>query len=310
VILERNRLVGRRVARIWAATGLTPVCVEDPKDVPAALAGAGLLCADAFDGEVVRAALREHPALLGALFTAEPLERALRLCVDEPRLSHVFGRASFETTPHDADLALFARRLTHPSAGLPFSAFLAWGSSGLKQTVASTAALEAAVASVQELVARLGLPKRVGEMFGELAHELLMNAIYDAPVDGHGRPRHAHDRKARVELGAAEAATLRVGCDGTRLALQVSDPFGRLERAQVFAGLARGLRGQMDTQRGGAGLGLAVCANATVGLTFDVSPGHRTEVTGVFDLDLNLREFRGQAKSLHYFGGATGRALS
>jgi hypothetical protein len=138
-------------------------------------------------------------------------------------------------------------------------------------------------------------------MYGELAHELLMNALYDAPVDAHGRARHAHDRKAQVALAPEEAAVVRVGCDGVRLVLQVTDPFGRLERGHVFGGLLRGLKGQMDTARGGAGLGLAVCANATVALVFDVAPGQRTEATGVFDLDLNLREFRSQAKSLHFF---------
>jgi len=44
---------------------------------------------------------------------------------------------------------------------------------------------------------------------------------------------------------------------------------------------------------------------ATTGLVFDVVPGHKTEVTGVFDLDLNLREFRGQAKSVHFFREVT-----
>jgi len=34
---------------------------------------------------------------------------------------------------------------------------------------------------------------------------------------------------------------------------------------------------------------------------FDVVAGKHTEVTGVFELDLNLREFRTQAKSLHFF---------
>jgi hypothetical protein len=36
-------------------------------------------------------------------------------------------------------------------------------------------------------------------------------------------------------------------------------------------------------------------------MVFDVVRGKRTEVTGIFDLDLNLREFRTQGKSLHYF---------
>jgi hypothetical protein len=29
--------------------------------------------------------------------------------------------------------------------------------------------------------------------------------------------------------------------------------------------------------------------------------GRRTEVTGIFDLDLSQREFRAQAKSIHFF---------
>ena len=310
IILERNRLVARRIARIWGATGLDPVCVEDPQDLPAALPEAALLAADVFDADVVRAALRERPELMGALFTAEPLDRALGLAALEPRIMHVFGRPSFEETPRDWELALVARRLGHTHGSLPFGAFLAWGYTGFKESVAGSAQLGATVANVHGFMARLGLPKRIGEMFGELAHELLMNAVYDAPVDGNGRARHAHDRKTAVVLHPEEAAMLRVGCDGVRLALQVTDPFGRLERSHVFAGLQRGLRGQMDTARGGAGLGLTVCANATIALVFDVVPGHKTEVTGVYDLDLNLREFRSQAKSLHFFAGAAGRGVT
>jgi len=57
----------------------------------------------------------------------------------------------------------------------------------------------------------------------------------------------------------------------------------------------------MDTSHGGAGLGMMVCHNSTAAMFFDVAAGKHTEVTGVFELDLNLREFRTQAKSLHFF---------
>jgi hypothetical protein len=301
IVLERNKLVGRRIARIWACAGYATVIVEDSKDLPAALPGATLLGADAFDADVVRGALRAETGLRAALWTAEPLDRSLRHLVEEPRLSNVFGRAGFETTPREWELALVARRLAHRE-GAPFSAYIGWGHTGFKDQVASSTQRDVAVGHVQRYIERLGLPRRVGEMFGELAHELLMNALYDAPVDRQGRPRHAHDRKAAVQLGDGEAATLRIGCDGVRLAMQVTDPFGRLERRHVFDGMARGLRGQMDASGGGAGLGMTVCLGSTVVLVFDVVPGHKTEVTGVFDLDLNLREFRGQAKSVHFFG--------
>ena len=140
-------------------------------------------------------------------------------------------------------------------------------------------------------------------MFGELGHELLMNAIYDAPIDrASGRPTYAQDRKADVRLADDERPTVRLGCDGSNLVLQVRDPFGRLERRHVFDGLARGLAGgEMDRSHGGAGLGMMVCHNSCSALFFDVAKQSRTEVTALFELDMNLRELRTQAKSLHFW---------
>ena len=48
----------------------------------------------------------------------------------------------------------------------------------------------------------------------ELAHELLMNAMYDAPTDSRGRPRYSYDRKQDIVLDEGEVPTLRLGTDG------------------------------------------------------------------------------------------------
>jgi hypothetical protein len=303
VVLERNKLVNRRIARLWTCAGFEVVVVEDPAELPKHVPGAGLVAADVFDGDVIIGLLRQHPDLRAVLWTAEPIDRSLRYAVEEPRISNVFGRANFESTPRDFELLMLARRMLRPGdGGPPFSSLLAWGFTGFQEQVRDTAGRDAAVGRVQRYIDRMGVPKRVGEMFGELAHELLMNAIYDAPADASGKARHAHDRKAHVVLDDREAATLKLACDGARLAIQVSDPFGRLQRKHVFAGLARGLKGgQMDQSHGGAGLGMTVCHQNTVAMIYDVVRGQKTEVTGLFDLDLNLREFRTQAKSLHYF---------
>ena len=195
------------------------------------------------------------------------------------------------------------RRLVSPvGEPPPLAAYLAWGFSSIELAVGTAAARDEAVAKVQAFIAALQVPKRIAEMFGELAHELLMNALYDAPVDAHGRPRFAQDRKTDVALAHAEQAILRVATDGNQIALQVRDPFGRLERRHVMDGLARGLAGgELDTSGGGAGLGMMVCHNSSAAMFFDVVRGRLTEVTATFELDLNLREFRTQAKSLHYF---------
>jgi hypothetical protein len=93
----------------------------------------------------------------------------------------------------------------------------------------------------------------------------------------------------------------RCGSDGVRIAVEIVDHFGRLERKHVFGGLVRGLKaGQMDTAGGGAGLGMLVSYRSTTALFFDVEKNLRTRVTGLFDLDLNLREFRLLPKTIHF----------
>jgi hypothetical protein len=303
VLIERNKLVGRRVARVLGGAGFVVRLFEEPPAGDDAVDGALLVVADAFDAQVVARWLRtthHRPSLRAVLYTASESDRLIPLCLAEARVQTILGRPSFESPPREAELLAVARRVLSPSAA-PFESHLAWGATTVSRQVAETAARDGAVAEVTAFAAKLGAPKRVGEMLGELTHELLMNAIYDAPVDEHGRPRFAHDRKAEVRLHPRDAATLRFASDGVRIAVEVEDRFGRLTRDHVFGGLARGLQGgEQDRSGGGAGLGLLVAWRSTTALHFDVEPGRRTRVTGLFDLDLNLREFRQFPKTIHF----------
>jgi len=305
VILERNKLVGRKVARLFLATGASAVTIEEPAALPAVLDGADVVCADTFDGDLVADSLRARPGLRGVLWTAEPLRRSLRYLAESPAIDHVLGRRDFESPPRAWELTMIARRLQGVAAP-PLGAYLDWGFSALELDVRATADRDAATAKIQDFIAALQVPKRVAEMFAELGHELIMNAMYDAPVDAFGHVKYAGDRKVAIALADHERPVVRIATDGSRLALQVRDPFGRLERRHVFDGLARGLAGgqageQMDHSHGGAGLGMIVCHNASSAMMFDVVANRHTEVTALFELDGNLREFRTQAKSLHFW---------
>jgi hypothetical protein len=235
------------------------------------------------------------------LWTAEPLRRSLRYLVESSAIDHVLGRRNFESPPRTWELAMLARRL-QGVATPPLAAYLDWGFTAADIEVRDSADREAATAKIQAFVGALQVPRRIAEMFAELGDELIMNAIYDAPVDGHGRPKYASDRKAEVVLAAHERPVMRIATDGSWLALQIRDPFGRLERRHVFEGLARGLAGgEMDHSHGGAGLGMMMCHNCSTAMFFDVVANRHTEVTALFELDVNLREFRTSAKSLHFW---------
>jgi hypothetical protein len=303
VILERNKLVARKVARLFMSTGASALAVEDPALVTSCISNADVLCADTFDADLVLEQLRARPGLRGVLWTAEPLRRSLKYLIESTAIDHVLGRKDFESTPRAWEVVMVARRLAaNPGASPPLAAYLDWGFTSVELDVRSTADRDVAVAKIAELVGALAVPKRIAEMFSELGHELIMNALYDAPIDAHGRAKYAGDRKADVTLEESERPTIKLGTDGTRLVLQVRDPFGRLERKHVVDGLARGLSGgEMDQTHGGAGLGMMVCHNASSAMLFDVARGRHTEVTAMFELDMNLREFRTQAKSLHFW---------
>jgi hypothetical protein len=301
VVLERNKLVNRRIGRVLGCAGFEVRSYEEPEKVDAGTLGEPhLMIGDAFDADLFVRWLRERPRTRAILYTGEALDRLLGKALEQPQLVALMGRPTFEVPPREDDLLHIARRTLNPESA-PFEAHLAWGANGFAYSLTDATERDSAVKEVIAFSGRLGAPKRVGEMLGELVHELVMNALYDAPVDAHGHARFAHDRKAEIKLDSTDAALLRCASDGVRIAVEVTDRFGRLERKHVFGGLVRALKsGQMDTGGGGAGLGMMVAYRSTTALFYDVDPGRRTRVTGLFDLDLNLREFRQLPKTIHF----------
>jgi hypothetical protein len=304
VVFERNRLVNRRISRLLSCAGVPVTAVEEPEQARASISEATtLLCCDGFDIDLALALLKQHPQLRALLWTAEPVDRLLKYTLEEPRMSNIMGRPNFESTPRDWELGQMARRLVDPSSGRPsWASLLHWSHTAIELRPASTRDRDLATQHTMSFVERIGVPKRVAEMFGELAHEVLMNAIYDAPADANGKAKYAADRKAEVQLQPHEVPTMILGTDGVRLVMNAWDPFGRLKRQHVFGGLLRGLKGgEMDTSHGGAGLGMTKLYQSVNVMTFDVEPGKRTEFRGVFELDMNLREFKSLSKSVHFF---------
>ena len=303
IVLERNPLVCRKLERFLRCAGYQSIAVDQPEKVGPLLDDAYLIGADSFDADVILHALERKPGLKAILWTAEPLDRALRYVVEHDGVSNILGRADFDTAPRGWELMLVLRRLLRPQdEGPKFAWYLNWGFSGFQERIDSSSTRDKVVHKVARFVDKLGVRKGLGDHLAEVTHELLMNAMYGAPVDETGNPKYAMDRKRDLLLPESERPVVKVASDGTTLAVQVTDPFGRLRRGDVFSGLARGLSGgEMDRSRGGAGLGMTVIHKGTVATFFDVVEGAKTEVTGIFELDTTQRDFRLMPKSLHFF---------
>ncbi len=115
-----------------------------------------------------------------------------------------------------------------------------------------------------------------------VADELISNAVHNAPVDADGVHYRAElPRDAELVLDARHQVRLRWGCDARYLALEVTDPFGSLDRDTVLRSLtARDMR----ESGGGAGMGVALSYRSCDHLVFNLAPGKRTEIIALIDV--------------------------
>lgn len=311
-VLDSNRPVAQRVGRVLrAASGLAAVSVEaDPATLRGSLDDDPLLLAcDASDIDVALDwSARRYPSMSVVTWTSGDMSPLLEAARANPRLVSLLGWPSFASMPRPWELAMATRRIVDAAAASPrLGELFPWGATVARFKPRTSAERDAAVAEVSTLSERAGASPRISMRVAEVAHEMLMNAMYDAPVDAGGTARYAHDRKQDIVLDSHEVPTFRLAADGINVALQIVDPFGGLRREHVLDGILRGRAAAngdqpaIDTSNGGAGLGLYRIYNQSTVMIMDVDPGRFTSVTAFFDLDVNPREVRTLPVSLHLF---------
>ncbi len=145
-----------------------------------------------------------------------------------------------------------------------------------------------AIAQLSEYAELMGVRRKYREAIEQAVDEMLMNALYDAPVDEQGRPIFSDiPTKTRISLRVEQKVVIQYACDGRRFSVSVRDAFGRLERDTVLRYLYKCLHSeqQIDRKTGGAGLGLYLIANSASRVYFNVLPGVATEAVCTFDLE-------------------------
>jgi hypothetical protein len=138
-----------------------------------------------------------------------------------------------------------------------------------------------------------------------IVDEMVMNVLYNAPHES-GRPRYMHlARSEPIKLTAEEAGTLRFACDGERIYLAASDPFGKLTADTILAHIEARLAGGSEqiTESGGGGFGLFTIFQNASSMVLNLVPGRCSELIATLDLRAPLHETKRQAKSLHFFDG-------
>lgn len=298
IIVDRNRPLAKRLARVLVSAGYTVKTYED-EAAPVAQSiqadpdvGLWLILGEAAASRAICNAL----ALL-------PGRRAFGLCyanaeeLDVPALCEQAGvvallgnRGAGGRTELESELLGVAAHLRGQPL-LPMQAYLLWGSQAFSTSITNVTGRDAAEARIIKLCREnLSCSGRIADGIGEVVHEMITNAMYDAPVDELGRTRYAHDRTAHIELPTEDRVTFRYGTDGLRLVVEASDRFGRLRRADFARSLRRAATGQVNRGEGGAGIGLSMVCRTAATVQVDVEPGVRTRVTAVLELDPSRSE--------------------
>ncbi|HEY1552407.1 MAG TPA: PEGA domain-containing protein [Kofleriaceae bacterium] len=241
------------------------------------------------DGELATAAAELLPRLSGdarviAILPRGNLPAVVDTMLASDRVAAMMTAESFD--PRDL-AAVATRTLVGDIFGL--EKVTRWGTLVHSQLVGDYQEKSLAISQISEFAETMGVRRKYREAIEQCLDEMLMNALYDAPVDDQGKPIFSEiPIKTRISLRVEQKVVVQYACDGTQFCISVRDAFGTLERSTVLRYLHKCLHSdqQIDRKAGGAGLGLYLMVNSATSVIFNVLPGIATEVACVFALDI------------------------
>jgi hypothetical protein len=165
-----------------------------------------------------------------------------------------------------------------------------------------------AVEAVRQYLIAAKVPARVSNLIANSVDELLMNAMFDAPVDQFGKPLYSSTHRSHGRpLVGREQVTMRVGFDGFYFGISVADAFGSIDRSRLLQHISASYREQDYTIRSGqagAGLGVATIFNSGGSLIYHCESNKRTEATVLYRAYASYRDVKNQFRffSAKFYG--------
>jgi hypothetical protein len=228
-----------------------------------------------------------------AEFFAQARTRGAEACMT------LLGGGSAEQVPQILNMGAVTNLLVHPmpilAEELTITAeklirndifgvekYLLWGTD-IEETIITRASQrgELVHALSAEIKSR-GQSARVASMAMLVADELISNAVHNAPCDENGVfYRRELPREQELELDERHQIRYRWGCDARYLAVEVTDPFGSLDRETILGALAKS---NVRETGEGAGMGISLAYRSCDHLVFNLAPGKRTQIIGLIDV--------------------------
>jgi len=186
--------------------------------------------------------------------------------------------------------------------------YLGWGADMTTSVVRDYEGKRDALEQVAAFAKESGARRKILGRIENVADELLMNAIYDAPAAA--KAGLSGQDNLHFEVGpnqapdpGAKPATLTFGCDGRYFGMSVVDHYGELRKKSILDNLlrARESGGRPRAGASGAGLGIFFVLASASRYIANIHQGVKTEVICLFDMRLTGREAQSCTGSLHIF---------
>ncbi len=298
---DRKQLVMAKMA-----VGATGVRLDVASDLAA---GSELYKQNKFDAvicdethvDLLNQIYQQNPDAKLVLMTSKEVQQNLPLLKNMSSINNLITR-----DPEDRAftmrmmLTTLTKILTDDIFGL--DKYLTWGVDIQSKAVKASYERSNLREEMCQYFSKLGVRSTILDRCNTVLEEMLMNAIYDAPMDTQGKSLFNHlSRKTDIILESHLQSTLSYGCDGILLGVSVSDPFGGLTKKIIVDYLEScysGKPGTLNVGKGGAGRGLHQIVENSDLTIFNIKKGIRTEVMCFFFIEGYKRETR---PSFHYF---------
>jgi hypothetical protein len=236
-------------------------------------------------------------------FTSTEIQSYLEKLQKLPFVSHVVSRdVNDRSLTVKNILTTINKILTQDYFGL--EKYMTWGVDVQEHRLNKSSERAGRISEMQTALKKIGVRGSLIDRCALVAEEMLMNAIYDAPMDPKGKSLFNHlPRTQEVLLKPEQAALFRYACDGNLIGISVSDPFGGLQKKIIFDYLEtcyHGKAGALNEGKGGAGRGLHQIIENSDLTVFNVQSRIRTEVICLINADVAVKHGE-LTPSFHYF---------
>ncbi|MBT8492470.1 MAG: ATP-binding protein [Deltaproteobacteria bacterium] len=296
VVVTSDPALKRAVRRLTTASGSTATFANNSAALKPSDRHVDLAIFDARDDDPSDKFLNTVPADSRIIYIiSDRLPTRVHL-LEDPRVASLF----FHDQRFDDDEFICAATKCLRDELFGLQKYFPWGVTTYTMTVRNYEQKTRAIDILMAYAKVAGVRGSVRDRIQLVVDELIMNAMYHAPVDEHGKERYKNvTLKELAQVDSLEPVQIQYGCSGRYFGVAIRDAGGSLTRARALEYLGRADRQtEIESKAGGAGLGLLSVLSSVSKLVFNLDPGYSTEVIGLFDMELFAKGQVG-ARSLH-----------